>query len=163
MAAVPTAGRPETGPASEHRPAVRDAVEDVVRSLVGGATDERDGRTTREIRTDGALYALSGQPLRLDDGTVAAVVTIERRPPTPPPAELVRAAFGLTRREAQVAAMLAKGRANAEIAEALRISPHTARHHTQNVLLKLGVRSRTRVADRLMTANQYCRGTWRRP
>jgi len=31
---------------------------------------------------------------------------------------------------------------NAEIARLLSISPHTARHHTENVLAKVGVRSR---------------------
>jgi DNA-binding NarL/FixJ family response regulator len=54
----------------------------------------------------------------------------------------LQATYGLTPREIQVAVLLAQGRSNAAIAEALRISPHTTRHHTQRVLAKLGVHSR---------------------
>jgi DNA-binding NarL/FixJ family response regulator len=50
--------------------------------------------------------------------------------------------FGLTRREIQVATFLAQGRSNQAIARELRISAHTARHHTQRVLSKLQVHSR---------------------
>jgi DNA-binding NarL/FixJ family response regulator len=52
--------------------------------------------------------------------------------------------FGFTRREAEVALLLAGGSPNADIAQALRISEHTARHHTRYVLLKLGLHSRAR-------------------
>jgi DNA-binding NarL/FixJ family response regulator len=50
--------------------------------------------------------------------------------------------FGLTRREVQVALLLAQGRSNQTIARELKISAHTARHHTQRVLSKLEVHSR---------------------
>jgi DNA-binding NarL/FixJ family response regulator len=50
--------------------------------------------------------------------------------------------FGLTRREEQVAILLAQGRSNQAIARELRISVHTARHHTQRILSKLEVHSR---------------------
>jgi DNA-binding NarL/FixJ family response regulator len=50
--------------------------------------------------------------------------------------------FGLTRREVQVATLLAQGRSNQAIARELKISAHTARHHTQRVLSKLQVHSR---------------------
>jgi DNA-binding CsgD family transcriptional regulator len=50
--------------------------------------------------------------------------------------------FGLTRREIQVATLLAQGRSNQAIARELKISAHTARHHTQRVLSKLQVHSR---------------------
>lgn len=39
--------------------------------------------------------------------------------------------------------MLAEGCSNVTVAERLGISPHTARHHTQRVLAKLGVHSRS--------------------
>jgi DNA-binding NarL/FixJ family response regulator len=52
--------------------------------------------------------------------------------------------FGFTRREAEVALLLAGGSPNADIAQALRIIEHTARHHTRYVLLKLGLHSRAR-------------------
>jgi DNA-binding NarL/FixJ family response regulator len=50
--------------------------------------------------------------------------------------------FGLTRREEQVAILLAQGRSNQAIARELKISVHTARHHTQRILSKLEVHSR---------------------
>ncbi|MFN2566319.1 MAG: response regulator transcription factor [Gemmatimonadaceae bacterium] len=62
------------------------------------------------------------------------------------PADLLRERYQLTKRETDVARLLAVGKTNAEIAEALSISEHTARRHTEQVLLKLGVRSRAAVA-----------------
>ena len=56
---------------------------------------------------------------------------------------------GLTDRERGVARQLAEGRSNSAIAQALRITPHTARHHTQRVLAKLGVHSRGEAGARL--------------
>jgi DNA-binding CsgD family transcriptional regulator len=52
----------------------------------------------------------------------------------------------LTTRERQVAKLVAQGATNVEIAKALGISYHTARHHVQRLLDKLGVRSRTAIA-----------------
>lgn len=61
----------------------------------------------------------------------------------------LKSRYGLTDRELEVAALLADGRGNAAIAVALSISPHTARHHTQHVLGKLGVHSRAEAGARL--------------
>lgn len=52
----------------------------------------------------------------------------------------------LTPRERQVAALLAARRTNREIAAALDLSLHTARHHTERVLRKCGVSSRRRIS-----------------
>jgi DNA-binding NarL/FixJ family response regulator len=57
--------------------------------------------------------------------------------------------FGLTRREVQVAKLLAEGRSNQAIARELKISSHTARHHTQRVLSKLEVHSRAEAGAKL--------------
>jgi ATP/maltotriose-dependent transcriptional regulator MalT len=54
--------------------------------------------------------------------------------------------FGLSLRELEVALLIAQGLSNREIASTVRVSTHTARHHTQHVLGKLGVRSRSRAA-----------------
>jgi len=54
--------------------------------------------------------------------------------------------FGLTKREAQVAYLVATGRSTKEIAAALSISQHTARRHTERVFAKLGVRGRVSVS-----------------
>ena len=52
----------------------------------------------------------------------------------------------LTRREREVLALLTEGADNDAIAQALVISPQTARTHIQNVLGKLGVHSRLEAA-----------------
>jgi DNA-binding CsgD family transcriptional regulator len=64
-------------------------------------------------------------------------------------ARRLRRQFGMTRREIEVALLLAEGCSNAVVARRLGISPHTARHHTQRVLDKLGVHSRAAAGARL--------------
>jgi HD-GYP domain-containing protein (c-di-GMP phosphodiesterase class II) len=74
---------------------------------------------------------------RLDPDAVKAVV--EAAGYTPP--RLERPA-GLTEREAEVVAMLARGLQTKEVARALGISAKTADRHIQNAYRKLGVSSR---------------------
>jgi len=62
----------------------------------------------------------------------------------------VSRSYRLTRQEVVVARLLVERRTNREIACALSISPHTALRHTENIRLKLGVRSRREVEDRLL-------------
>lgn len=68
---------------------------------------------------------------------------------SPPDAESLRDRFGLTRQQSRVALLLAGRRSTAEIAGALSISVHTVRRHTEAVLERLGVASRTEV-DRVI-------------
>ena len=63
------------------------------------------------------------------------------------------ARLGLTRREPEVARLLAGRATNREIAERLGMSPHTVRHHAENVFAKLGVHSRRAVAAQLESPN----------
>jgi DNA-binding NarL/FixJ family response regulator len=53
---------------------------------------------------------------------------------------------GLSRREVEVLALLATGRANREIAERLVISDRTVARHLTNIYRKIGVSSRTQAA-----------------
>ena len=57
---------------------------------------------------------------------------------------------GLTRREAEVATLLAEGMSNAAIAERLVLSPRTVEHHVSAVMAKLDVSSRHSVRDVLV-------------
>lgn len=57
--------------------------------------------------------------------------------------------YGMTPREVEVALLLSEGLSNSTLAHRLGISPHTARHHTQRVLGKLGVHSRAEAGARL--------------
>lgn len=95
-----------------------------------------------------ALLGLS--PFGQEGGVV---VTVSRAAvPALPTADALRERYGLTRREAEVALLLAEGYANAEIAERLFISPHTARRHTEQVFGKLGLNTRKALAMRLLKA-----------
>ena len=57
-----------------------------------------------------------------------------------------QAVTSLTDREREVGILLARGAPNREIARVLGITEHTARRHTERVLSKLGVSSRSAVA-----------------
>jgi DNA-binding NarL/FixJ family response regulator len=52
----------------------------------------------------------------------------------------------LTRREAEVLAMVSQGLTNKEIAKALFISAETVKEHVQRILKKIGVADRTQAA-----------------
>lgn len=64
-------------------------------------------------------------------------------------ANLTLARFGLTKREAQIARLLARRATNGEIAEQLALSPHTVRHHTESIFAKLGIRSRRAIGAQI--------------
>ena len=52
----------------------------------------------------------------------------------------------LSARELEVAALVAAGRTNEEIASELYLSKRTAQNHVQHILTKLGLSNRTQVA-----------------
>ena len=75
-------------------------------------------------------YALTGdEPVRLGAAS-------------PVPADAAR----LTRREREIVALISQGLSNREIATRLCITETTAGHHVENILAKLGLSSRTKVA-----------------
>ncbi|NBH03956.1 helix-turn-helix transcriptional regulator, partial [Amycolatopsis sp. SID8362] len=53
---------------------------------------------------------------------------------------------GLTRREAEVAAHVADGLTNKQVAALMHISERTAETHVQHILTKLGLANRTQIA-----------------
>jgi DNA-binding CsgD family transcriptional regulator len=127
----------------------------LARSAHAATTDSRTAPiTTHDIRTASARYRLRGSLLSPGrNGTesdTAVVIVLERtEEPAALSSDVLRTRFRLTAREQGVAKLLAEGKGNAEIARALRISPHTARRHTESVMLKLAVRSRAAVGARL--------------
>jgi DNA-binding NarL/FixJ family response regulator len=58
----------------------------------------------------------------------------------------------LTDREREVARLVARGRSNREIADALLISPKTVERHVTNLLTKLDLRNRVELASAMGTA-----------
>lgn len=102
-----------------------------------------------QIATKRAQYLIAGTALaRLPGGPERAVVTTRMLSgPVNASAQLerVRRRYQLTNAEARVAALVARGLRNAEIARQLGISPHTARHHTDRIRRKFGVDSRAKV------------------
>jgi DNA-binding CsgD family transcriptional regulator len=56
------------------------------------------------------------------------------------------ASLGLTRREVEVLALVAEGRTNPQIGQALFITPKTASIHVSRILAKLGVAGRGQAA-----------------
>jgi DNA-binding CsgD family transcriptional regulator len=88
--------------------------------------------------------------VRLPAGSLAAqeaiLVLVQRVGPLVPPAAQLMQQFGLTRREADVARLLAYGWSDREIAADLGLSAHTVRHHAEAVFVKTGVNSRKALA-----------------
>lgn len=82
-------------------------------------------------------------------GGPGILVTVKVEAGHLPSMEALQERLGLTRRQAEVALLLARRKTNEEIAEVLFISPHTARRHTESVFLKLGVSSRLDVRQAL--------------
>jgi DNA-binding CsgD family transcriptional regulator len=66
--------------------------------------------------------------------------------------EEARDDLGLSSREREILAWLARGKTNSEIAEALWIAPTTVRKHLENIYAKLGVRTRTAAVARFLGA-----------
>jgi DNA-binding CsgD family transcriptional regulator len=88
------------------------------------------------LRREIELLAQRGR-LRLEDHAG----TVQARPAPSPVASL-----GLTRREAEVLALLAEGRTNRQIGQALFITEKTASLHVSHILAKLGVAGRGEAA-----------------
>jgi len=92
-----------------------------------------------------SLYQPGDEPLvlvHLDTraGTLRAI----------PDSEL-RLRYGFTAAEVRVARLVGEGKSNKRLAATLGVSEHTTRHHTERVLRKMGVHSRSEVASRLLS------------
>ena len=85
-----------------------------------------------------AGVAATGAPIAADPGIAAAFA--------PEDGSKKKQAFGLSRREIEVLALIAEGRTNREIGERLFISQKTVGVHVGNILAKLGASGRVEAA-----------------
>jgi len=103
---------------------------------------------------DAAVARLWARGLARGSEDAVALALEEERPEGESPALSVAETYevaaapprSLTRRERQIAALIAAGHSNKDIAAELSISPATAARHVANILAKLGFRSRTQIA-----------------
>lgn len=84
-----------------------------------------------------AVRAAAAGQVQLSPAVAAKLVRDVRLPTNPPQ---------LTPREEQVLVLLARGRANGQIARELHIAPQTVKTHVSNILAKLNAQSRTQAA-----------------
>jgi DNA-binding CsgD family transcriptional regulator len=106
----------------------------------------------RELSSVEGAYFLWGRRLGQDTSGLPrrVLIAVRRTEADPLSDEALRARYRLSPREAELARQLVRGCSNAEVAEALGISPSTAQHYTERVFLKLGVRSRAEVGGKLL-------------
>ncbi|MFI5912748.1 response regulator [Dactylosporangium sp. NPDC051541] len=90
-----------------------------------------------------AVRAAAAGQVQLSPAVAARLVRDVHVPGAPPQ---------LTRREEEVLTLLARGRANGQIARELHIAPQTVKTHVSNILQKLGASSRTQAALYAMRA-----------
>ncbi|GAF49068.1 putative serine/threonine protein kinase [Rhodococcus wratislaviensis NBRC 100605] len=102
--------------------------------------DQRVRRRIGDIAFEAAHH--KGEGFGFD--AAIAYALHEHRPSTSEPD--TDASTRLTKRERQVAALIAEGLTNQAIADRLVISPRTAQGHVEHILAKLGFTSRTQVA-----------------
>jgi DNA-binding CsgD family transcriptional regulator len=93
-------------------------------------------------------FMVTAAPIRRGSVLPIGIITIRLNRGLPD-ADSLRARFGLSRREAEVAVLLADRRTDAEIAAALGISWHTVRSHVERVFASLQCHTRRDAAEKL--------------
>jgi DNA-binding NarL/FixJ family response regulator len=91
----------------------------------------------------GIAVVAAGEALLAPSVTRRLVAEFARRPG--PERPLPRELDGVTAREREVLALIARGLANSEIAAALQLSPATVKSHVGHLLDKLGARDRAQL------------------
>ena len=123
---------------------VQIALGDVLRSLGRGEEAALEYENARAI-LEGISASISEPAVR--ERYHQRVMALVPAGPAPTPRQaLKKAFFGLTEREREVAALVASGKSNHEIALALVVSDRTAATHVSTILNKLGFSSRVQIA-----------------
>ncbi|MFI6276915.1 response regulator [Streptomyces sp. NPDC050988] len=121
-----------------------DTDEHIVEALRAGAS----GFLVKDIRPAELLDAIrtvaAGESL-LSPGPTSRLIARFLRAPDPATPSAVGGPSGLSERERQVLALVARGLNNTEIAEALGLSPLTAKTHVSRIMGKLGARDRAQL------------------
>jgi DNA-binding CsgD family transcriptional regulator/tetratricopeptide (TPR) repeat protein len=117
--------------------------------LASGAPKAKAEETLRAAHA--VAVRLGAVPLRRELELLAQRDRVRLAAPAEPAAAepevpSVAASLGLTRREAEVLALVAEGRTNRQIGQALFITPKTAGVHVSRILAKLGVAGRGEAA-----------------
>jgi len=105
------------------------------------------------VRTRGGQWLVLHASRLTGRGAAEIAVIMEPAPPGEL-APLLLPAYGLTRREDEVAQMVLSGTATAGIAAKMRISEYTVQQHLKSVFAKIGVGSRRELVARVF-AEQY--------
>ncbi|NJD65500.1 MAG: response regulator transcription factor [Chloroflexi bacterium] len=109
-------------------------------SVVGAVRAGAIGYLLKDTQADElirSIKAAANGQVQLSPQAAARLVREVRAPESPE---------SLTERETDVLRLLAQGKANKEIAQALIIGENTVKTHVSSILLKLGVQSRTQAA-----------------
>ena len=127
------ADRFEWAPRSSLTPHIRRLHDLAVGTLEERVDSERFAQIQASVR--------SAEPA-VEVGAALALTRSETSQKAPSPA-----GFGLTQREREVLQMMAAGKSNQEIADALFVSLGTVKVHVTHILAKLGVKSRSAATD----------------
>jgi ATP/maltotriose-dependent transcriptional regulator MalT len=112
--------------------------------LAGGGDRDPAAKALRDAAE--VTRRLGARPLAAEISALARRARLQLDPTATADVPALADQLGLTPREAEVLALVAAGRSNRQIAQALFISPKTASVHVSNILAKLGVATRTEAA-----------------
>lgn len=129
------------------------ALRDSAGSVVDAADQPDHERTTEAINAELGEETFSavweaGRITVLSDPNLeqAIAYALESKVARPRPPSTANDTVGLTRREREIAILIAESKSNAEIAEAMVITKRTVETHIGNILSKLGFTSRGQIA-----------------
>jgi predicted ATPase/DNA-binding SARP family transcriptional activator/DNA-binding CsgD family transcriptional regulator len=107
-----------------------------------------DAARSRLSEAEWEVEFAEGRNMGLEEAVEYALSEEETTTPVPPAADRPSAnvSSALTRREKEIAALVARDLTNRQIAKELVVSERTVENHVANILKKLGLHSRERVA-----------------